>query len=98
MFICLRRTPFRSGFFVRPKGKCHFLCLETKKVTKENSRQQIILGRLFFRLAHAIQLALHLPVDRSNSIAYFIPSQQASKQSLSLQSGSFAKIAHWAIF
>ena len=30
--------------------KCHFLCLEPKKVTKENSRLQIILGLLFFRL------------------------------------------------
>jgi hypothetical protein len=29
---------------------CHFLCLETKKVTKESSRLQIILGRLFFSL------------------------------------------------
>ena len=50
MFICLRRTPLRSGFFVRPKGKCHFLCLETKKVTKESSRLKIILGLLFFSL------------------------------------------------
>ena len=29
---------------------CYFLCLETKKVTKENSRLQIILGLLFFSL------------------------------------------------
>ena len=29
---------------------CYFLCLETKKVTKESSRLQIILGRLFFSL------------------------------------------------
>jgi hypothetical protein len=28
----------------------YFLCLETKKVTKENSRLQIILGLLFFGL------------------------------------------------
>ncbi len=28
----------------------YFLCLETKKVTKENSRLQIILGLLFFSL------------------------------------------------
>ncbi len=47
-------------------------------------------------LAHATQLA---PSTRgSNSVAYFKPSQQASKHSLSLQAGSFAKIAHWAIF
>jgi hypothetical protein len=35
--------------FVRPK-LCYFLCLETKKVTKENSRLQIILGLLLFSL------------------------------------------------
>jgi hypothetical protein len=29
---------------------CYFLCLDTKKVTKENSRLQIILGLLFFSL------------------------------------------------
>ena len=29
---------------------CYFLCLDTKKVTKENSRLQIILGLLFFGL------------------------------------------------
>jgi len=32
------------------KGKCYFLCLETKKVTKENSRLQIILHRFFLPL------------------------------------------------
>jgi hypothetical protein len=37
------------SFFVRP-NPCYFLCLETKKVTKENSRLQIILGLLFFGL------------------------------------------------
>jgi hypothetical protein len=38
------------------------------------------------------------PSSSSNSIAYLSPPQQASKQALSLQSGSFAKIAHRAIF
>ena len=33
--ICLRKA-------------CYFLCLETKKVTKENSRLQNILGFMFF--------------------------------------------------
>jgi hypothetical protein len=36
----------------------YFLCLETKKVNKENSRLKIILGLLVLRLARAIQLAM----------------------------------------
>jgi hypothetical protein len=39
-------------------------------------------GALAFQLAHAIQLALRQLADRSNSIAYSRPLQQASKQSL----------------
>jgi hypothetical protein len=40
---------WRVGSFACPKPCC-FLCLKTKKVTKENSRLQIILGLLFFSL------------------------------------------------
>jgi len=36
--------------FLFARNQCYFLCLETNKVTKENSRLQIILGLLFFRL------------------------------------------------
>jgi hypothetical protein len=34
----------------KTKNLYYFLCLETKKVIKENSRLQIILGLLFFSL------------------------------------------------
>jgi hypothetical protein len=64
---------FKDNLFVHflvATNVCYFLCLETKKVTKENSRLQIILGLLVFRLAHAIQLGLRLPAEPSNSIAY----------------------------
>ncbi|MFA5818125.1 MAG: hypothetical protein WC854_02465 [Bacteroidales bacterium] len=36
--------------FLIAKNQYYFLCLETKKATKENSRLQIILGLLFFSL------------------------------------------------
>jgi hypothetical protein len=59
---------------------CHFLFLDKKKVTKEKSRLQIILGRLFFSLL----TQYNSPMLRtgSNSIAYLRPPQQAEKQSL----------------
>ena len=50
IFIWLRRGPTPasvSGSFVPPKKISYFLCLETKKVSKENSRLQIILGLIF---------------------------------------------------
>ena len=36
--------------FLLAQRACYFLCLDTKKVTKEKSRLQIILGLLFFSL------------------------------------------------
>jgi hypothetical protein len=36
--------------FLLAQRTCYFLCLDTKKVTKEKSRLQIILGLLFFSL------------------------------------------------
>jgi hypothetical protein len=36
--------------FLLAQRACYFLCLDTKKVTKERSRLQIILGLLFFSL------------------------------------------------
>jgi hypothetical protein len=59
IFICLRRARssklvyyfyFSAAWFLLVQRACYFLCLETKKVTKENSRLQIILGLLFFDL------------------------------------------------
>jgi len=47
LFICLRQSRF--GSFIRQKP-CHFLFLDKKKVTKEKSRPQRILGLLFFGL------------------------------------------------
>jgi hypothetical protein len=32
---------------------CHFLCLETKKVTKENSRKKVTLRTFFLARAQA---------------------------------------------
>ncbi len=64
----------------------YFLCLDAKKVTKKNQGWQIILGLLVFRLSHALQL---VPLRRdSNSNAFLRPALKASKQSLSLHSGS----------
>ena len=52
----------------------YFLCLDTKKVTKEKSRLQIILGRLFLGLL----TQYNSPAKAgSDSIAYFGPPQQA---------------------
>jgi hypothetical protein len=36
--------------FLLAQRTCYFLCLDTKKVTKERSRLQIILGLLFLGL------------------------------------------------
>lgn len=41
-----------------PRVYCHFLCLDTKKVTKERSRLKIISGLIFSYLPSAIQLVV----------------------------------------
>jgi hypothetical protein len=41
---------YSSAWFLLAQRRCYFLCLDTKKVTKEKSRLQIILGLLFFSL------------------------------------------------
>jgi len=46
-FLCLE---IRFVHFLLAKEPCYFLCLDAKKVTKERSRLQIILGLLFFSL------------------------------------------------
>src|SRR5664280_2304551 len=46
-FLCLESI---SVHFLLTSRVCYFLCLETKKVTKVNSRLQIILGLLFLSL------------------------------------------------
>jgi hypothetical protein len=49
--------------FVRPK-----------EMNQRKGQPQIFFGSNIFSAAHAIQLALRLPADRSNSIAYLTPS------------------------
>ena len=67
------------GSFACP-NTCYFLFLDKKKVSKEKSRLQIILGLLFFSLP--VQYNSPELRSGSNSIAYLRPTQQASKHSL----------------
>jgi hypothetical protein len=58
----------------------HFLCLDTKKVTKERSRLQIILGLIFLSSRSAVQLA---PLRYAQTVLLQkSPSQQGQKYSL----------------
>jgi hypothetical protein len=59
-----------------------------KEMNQRKRQPQIFFGINILSAAHAIQLALRLPADRSNSIAYFP----------SLQAGCFAKFTHWVNF
>jgi hypothetical protein len=91
------------------KKSSYFLCLETKKVSKEpspallaeltNEVSKIQGCRTFWGSCfEACPRNTTRHASRgSNSVAYIKPSQQASKLSLSLQAGSFAKIAYKAI-
>ena len=46
-FEAIASPPPSGGSVARPKKSSYFLCLETKKVSKESSRLQIILGLIF---------------------------------------------------
>ncbi len=66
--------PFGGSVLLLTPNRSYFLCLETKKVSKENSRLQIILGFLFFSLLTQYNSSSP-PVSgsSSNSIAYLGP-------------------------
>ena len=71
--------------FACPKELCHFLFLDKKKVTKEKSRLQIILGLLFFSLP----TQYNSPELRSGSKQYcLLKSYAASLKTVALSQNS----------
>jgi hypothetical protein len=78
----------------------YFRCHETKKVIKESNQRKFKaadnFGALVFQLVHAIQLVVLRPPQ--TVLLTLAHRRKLQNSRYPFKSGSFAKIAHWAIF